>query len=1243
MKGDFSFVGVDADSRYTGVRHQQGRVLLDRDWNDAQEIEAHWRRQLAGDTFGHGVLGVPADSAAAFQVLTAIADATGVHLTLAAGRAWAGGVPVVLPAGGTLDASYVSPPLAPLVSIASIAPGIRDAVVLEVFEDTVNGFQDPSRLIEPALGGPDTTERVQAFATLKLLRLGINDDCGAVAGLVDDPARRGKLSVTPSPAIVITGDCPLEAGGGYTGLEHYLYRIEIAAPTPAGTARFKWSQFNGGLVGRGIFVAGAAGTGVVSITANDQAINTCGIADFYLEALRFEAALGVWVIAFTANADRTVDGVLTLTNIAGVWPAPAGGTAFFRLWNGVADIAPFATGAPVDFLDGLQLRFDAPLPDNSNYLQGDYWTWPVRASGAAFDPPIWPLAAPPAGIVRRRVALAEITWQASGSGHAASWDKGEIEDCRQIVRPLSRQKICCSYVVGDGKSSFGDFNSIELALRHLPAAGGEICLLPGLHTTNTVIQGRVNVTIRGCGARTRVLPREATLDQPIFSIIDSTRIEIEHIDFVTLGGTAIWIEGSKPGACDDIVIVRHRILACLHAVFARNASHLTIAHNRIRMFDRTEGRAAIDVGADDVLIERNDIALIPAERTPPVDPDDPEDPIDPVDPCVRLGLVYRLPLVFTRYVNLVWAIKLPIGLFLGLARPYRAQGGIQLRGGSERVRILENRVAGGAGHGITLGATVRSVAPAPAPAPAPTFEVRTGDARVRGRVLGPDGKPMPGVQITIRRQSDGSQRTATSATPDGDFLFGIASGVYEVSEGAFGFEIDKIDLRPFEREAILLLTVLLKASAPPPQTETGFLYDIAIEHNEVTAMGLCGIGVPLALSARRETSLDRAHSLLGWPVIGLLITGNRLQDNLRNPFDRELRALAQTRGLGGISLGLVDRLQITGNRIEGNGRSGADPVCGIFVQYGESVEISHNVVIDNGEAPGGNEVLQDGQRGGLVLAQVASFGLFARLRRGSDDGATCSAARILANHVEQPVGCALLARFFGPVMVNDNVLASQRSAVGGLDALAGTVLIMNLAGVQNAGLAVKFNTVAAGNADADTGVGMNAGAEALQPVGNLNRLGARIQPVLVNAVRAAALLPVGPLMFNDNQTRAGATHTAPLMQLLVGYDDVSFANNQCQTEQTGNLYANTLVMAASLRASGNRLREPRAETNLSLLTISNRANNTSFNQGDHCIVAQDTDPAPPATVQAGNQVLLPSARCARFNMITALLFKPLRA
>ncbi|MGZ5130367.1 MAG: DUF6519 domain-containing protein [Caldimonas sp.] len=1231
MKGDFSLLGFDPESQYTGVRHQQGRVLLDRDWNDAQEIEAWWRRAVAADAFGPGVLAVPSASSSAFQVLAAVADATGVHVTLDAGHAWAAGLPVSLAASATFDAEYLAPPLAPVVDPATIGAGIRDAVVLEVWEDTVSAFQDPA-LIEPALGGPDTTERVRAFTALKLLRLGANEDCSAVAALVDDPAARGHLSVTPSASIVIAGDCPLEAGGGYTGLEHYLYRIEIASPGAAGEPRFKWSRYNGGLVGRGIFVAGAVpATGTVTITANDQVINTCGLSTFYLEALTFDAAAGSWQVTFTAIASRSVDGVLALTGTSGVWPAPAGGTAFFRLWDGIADVVAFATGAPVPLVDGIELEFDAPAADGSNYRPGDYWTFPVRSTGASFDPPIWPANAPAAGITYRRVALAVLAWQADKT---ASWDLGQISDCRHIFRPLSQQKICCSYIVGDGRSSFGDFNSIELALRHLPAAGGEICLLPGLHTTNAVIANRVNVTIRGCGARTRVLPREKTLDQPIISVVDSVRVEIEHIDFVTLGGTAIWIEGTKPGACDDVVVAHHRILACTHAVFARNASNLVIAHNRIRMFDKAGGLAAIDVSADDTLIERNDIALVPAERTPPVDPDNPDDPVDPVDPCTRLQLVYTRPLVFTRFVNAFWAIKLPIKQILGMLKPYIALGGIQVRGGSERVRVLENHVVGGAGNGITLGAA--AVAPPPAPPP-PTFQMREGT--LVGRVIGPDGKPVAGVQITLTRASDGALRTFTSDAA-GRFTGGFGDGTYEVSEGAVGFDIDKIDAQALEGRNVVVLTIVLKPSVAAPEPDSGFLYDIAIERNRVEAMGLNGIGVPLPLTAVRMTSLARARALLGTPVIGLAIRDNRLLANLRNPFDAALRAVAATRGLGGISLGLADDLAITGNRIEGNGRSGADPVCGVFVQYGESVEIARNTIFDNGVAPtAANAVIGDGQRGGIVLGLVANFGLFAQLRRGAGDaGAAASAARVLANHVEQPVGCALYARAFGPLMVNDNVLASERSAVGGLDALAGTVMIANLAGVQSAGLAVQTNAAL----DVAAPVGAAGEAAVTQPVGTLS--GARLQAVQTAAViRVAPLLPVGATLFNDNQVRAGAAHTSPVTQLLIGYDDVGFATNQCHTDQADNVFANTFVVAATLRAIGNRLRERAATTNLSLLTIATRANDTSLNQGDHCIVAQDTDPNPPNTIQAGNQVMLPNQRCASFNMITALLFKPLAA
>ena len=102
----------------------------------------------------------------------------------------------------------------------------------------------------------------------------------------DNFAGKGKLTVTPDPAIVITGDCPVEAGGGYTGFEHYLYRVEIADPA-GGAARFKWSRFNGGLHGRGVFKAGGApGTGTVTISANDQMINHCGLTEVLSRSAR---------------------------------------------------------------------------------------------------------------------------------------------------------------------------------------------------------------------------------------------------------------------------------------------------------------------------------------------------------------------------------------------------------------------------------------------------------------------------------------------------------------------------------------------------------------------------------------------------------------------------------------------------------------------------------------------------------------------------------------------------------------------------------------------------------------------------------------------------------------------------------------------------------------------------------------------------------------------------------------------
>jgi hypothetical protein len=1207
MKGDFSRWSFDPAANFSGVLHQQGRVRTDVDDNDRAQIDAHWRKTAARDVIGDGLAAAPAAAPGGFRVVSAKVAAGAVTVRLEPGRLWADGLHLYLPAGAPVDlpATYLAPPLqTPQATVASIAAGVRDAVLLEVWEESISAFQEPLQLLEPALGGPDTTERSRVLAAVKLMRLGPNDDCSAVAGAADDFAAKGKLTVTPAPAIIIPGDCPVEAGGGYTGFEHYLYRIEIADPA-SGQALFKWSRFNGGLVGRGRFTAGAPGTGTVTITANDQAINHCDLDSFYLEALDRDPVFGAWRVVATADATRPQDGQLALTNLQGAWPAPATGTAFFRLWDGIARIADFPAGPnPVELADGIRLAFDAPAAGNVNYAPGDYWTFPVRAAGTPFDPALLPSNAPPQGIRHHRVALAEVTWNAALTATA---DQGEIEDCRHVFPPLARPRSCCNYSVGDGVTSHGDFDSIEAAIQALPPAGGQICLLPGLHQTNAVIRNRRDIRIHGCHRRTKVVPRRDGAADPIFRISQSVGIVLEAMDMVTLGGTGILIDAEKPGGTADVEIDDNRILACQSAIRAVNAEGLWIHHNRIRMLDKRGGGPAIELAADDSLVERNDIRLIPAPAMPPIEtPDDPR-PVDPNDPCARLELVYVNPRIFSLYVDRIWTLPLLVLPLLQLP-PYRAQGGIQLDGGCERVRLLENRIVGGAGNGVTLGGG-GTAAPPPQPAPKPVI-VLPREARVVGRVLGPDGQGVPGAQVTLTRQSNGQARTLV-ADANGQILAGLNPDKYTVDASAPGLVIDKADLRQLD-DAVFELRVVLKKEEPVPDpVPAGFLYEIAIERNRIEAMGRSGIGLPPLVPS---TSLAAAASPLGSPVIGLEVRGNRILGCLLNPFESALQAEAQQRGLGGISLGLCADVAISGNRIEGNGPTAANPACGIFVLYGENLEIAANEVFENGALPrdSANLVTAPGKRGGIVIELASGFNLLAGLAAGALLGGRQGrrpAARLHENVVVQPAGQALRLVAFGPVACTDNSLGSDVSGPAPLELLAGTVLIYDLAGTQQAGAGVQLGGT---NAAAPTSFARGPGA--LQ-------------------------LPGGGVLFADNQGRTGPASRSATCQLVVGLDDVGYQGNQSLSERSGNLFANVVVLGGTLRAVGNRLSERGPETLMSLYTLAARMNDTSLNQGDHCIIVVDQNPAM-AEVQVGNQVLDPGPLCARFAARATLAFKP---
>ncbi|QQZ39394.1 right-handed parallel beta-helix repeat-containing protein [Pseudomonas sp. SK3(2021)] len=1236
MQGDFSVLNFDphehdravnppADGvlrNLNGVLHQQGRVTTDADLSEGELLELGWHDQAGRDIIGAGVCAVPAAEPQGFRVESAALIDGAVRVMLRPGRAWADGILTRL-AGEPPDplapverlAAYFGPPLAdPLPTPQQIADGTRDAVILEVSEEALHGFQYPQRLIEPALGGPDTSERAFVNFRLRLLRLAAGEDCrSSLAKLRDDPSSKGRLSASLAPVQAIVGDCPVVGGGGYTGFEHCLYRIEIADVPPATPARFKWSQWNGGLAGRGRFDSTSDPDRVI-IDAGRTAIVNSGLTEFYLEALQYDALLGAWIVVYGTTATLNTDHDLELAAPASFGTLPATtDSVFLRLWNGIADITAFPDVAnPVELRDGIRLAFDAPTA--GNYRPGDYWTFKVRA-GEIANPQVLVDNAPPTGIVYHRVPLAEIDWTAQSDTELG----GSIEDCRKRFRPLTNQKICCTFLVGDGLSSFGDFNSLEEAAAHLPAAGGELCLLPGLHRANLRLEGRHNVKIHGCAWRTLVLPRTETRAQPILHFVDCIGIEVCDLDLLTYDGIAVRIDGSREGSCQNLRLHDNRMIARTNAVRASNAAELVIAGNRLHLLDTVDGRATISVLADDVLIERNTLLLLPFVDPTPDAPDEPDDDPtrDPADPCARPEILYLFPTLVQQYAFAAWTFLVAQ---LAPKQPYRALGGIHVRAGSERVRILENPIAGGAGNGITLGGDLdpADILPAPPtepprvsavdnPAAGPVTVNVTSNGQFLALVQDEQGQPLSDVDLYLEAEEIATDRS------DGQ---GMAS--VKVAPGAY-----RLDVSPHYRvlriteardEGVLVNTVTL--AARDRTTVRGFLHEITIEANDISMMGLSGIGfaprhgASLKGQTRAIPSNDPKAALLAYldaallnlaltpllratdPVRDLVILNNRLHHNLLNPFTEALLAEAQFIGRGGISLAIVESARVSGNHVYENGPRAADPACGVFVGYGDNLEITDNVLAANGATTADFEKNRNaGIRGGIYVRFAGA--ITTRLSTSSGRNA---ALRVHDNRIDQPAGRALSAFTFGPVSVANNHFNSEFSGLFGfLDTAVGGVLILNLGGIHRL-LARRFGAYLVFEPGASAGKGRFA-------------------------VVAEQALPGGETLFDDNYVRLGLVNRSITSQALLAIDDLGYASNTTAVYRSDPFFANAVLIADSLRATASRLREDVTRT-ISLLSMAVRMNMTALNQADHCIVAWPIAGANPLpTVDRPNQVL----------------------
>ncbi|MFO1302120.1 MAG: DUF6519 domain-containing protein [Burkholderiales bacterium] len=693
---DLSRWATDFRKRYDSVRMQQGRVLTDDDFNEAERLDDEDMRRTRVDVIG--ATGSPDAGFSIDPTSFGKSPAGFPRFRLNAGTLYLGGLRLELfsPEWFEQQKDWLGfTPGDPDAPPALAAGTTRaDLVWIEAWRQATSAVED-NELFEMALGGPDTTQRVRIMRRVKVRPGVAASDCNgawtaAVAAWAGsgtlaadmELATSAKLKVTFDPAGGTPDLCSPPVQGGYLGAENQAIRVQLVDPT-----HFTWGFDNASPLYR-----------VQVKTDTDPASPTAGLrivvemltepkdavhwprANQVIELLPWSAALPnkeklAELSGLMGRVTRSYDPVTRTFHIApeGVAQVPAafgtesltradaaefydGNPAHFylylRVWDRGDDLAsPIripTTPPPVKLGNtGLQVEFvGGPLRAN------DFWVIAARPQTPKLTVP-WLLdsGAPPHGVKRYRAPLALVEWTADGAGNVT----GKIlHDCRQPFLPLTRLRGCCTVTVGDGSTSFGQYTSIQAAIDSLPPTGGTVCVLAGTYNESVLIAKKANVRVHGCGKSTRVRAVSAAGGGgplPTFLVADSAVIDLDSMTLEAGPRSAVEIQNSR---------------------------HVTVADCVVQMRDRPTLWQSIYSRGDDILIARNLIEVLPRGGVPAAP-----------QPVPAIGQPGAPAGVATPAQPTVLAAA--------------TRGGIQIAGGSDRVKIVDNVIRGGIWNGITLG------------------------------------------------------------------------------------------------------------------------------------------------------------------------------------------------------------------------------------------------------------------------------------------------------------------------------------------------------------------------------------------------------------------------------------------------------------------------------------------------------------------------------------------------------------
>ena len=931
MAGDYTRFRFNPLNDASGLLQQQGRVMLDQDWNELVEIiDRRWRAETV-DIIGTGV--VPMQTPHGFEIKVVGSN----DLSIGQGRIYVDGLlaenhgtvpqfdPVLKETPGTQPLAFASQPYIPKAwpfggtNPFAIPTGAGPHLVyLDVWKREVTYLQ-AGDLVDKAVG-LDTTTRLQTAWQVKVLpNIPAGSTCGSSLSDWDKITARsaGQLTTAAAGVPKSTDPCTIPPNTGYRGSENRTYRVEVHTPGGFGTAQFKWSRNNASVASQVTAINATADVLTVVRTKRDS-------------VLRFST--GAWIevtddfhelggVPGEMHQIAAVDDVkLTLTLKtplnAGQFDLvnPASRNTRVILWdesgtvrdinnNIVVDVdqngglIPINQNTTVVLEDGIQVTFslDPLVAINPQFQLGDYWIFTARVVDASVE---ILTQKPPRDVHHSYCRLAVVNFP------------NPPQDCRSFWPPSFGDDCECAACVNAADHNSNKF-TIQNAIDQVKGkGGGKVCLGPGLYVIGQTlnIAGAAALELVGHGGTVLVAP-QGNVNAQVPAILVESSIDVTLSDF-----TLVMAPGAQVAMASQIVTIS------TPGVMIQNSGWVTVERCSFLSFGNLfADNPAIGLGgfAIQTSVRNNVVAFWTqdAQNNPVIGP--------------GTGVGHR-PTVGDK-PN---ALLMTLDLYVEDNFMQCGASGINLDALSYhawQVSIARNFI---------------------------------GPAAVTGIAVAGMGVPAPSSRIEIT----GNEVVVSSATTGGGFTPGTTTFGTGIVCGVGAARISDNDILPFgpaSADGILLAPPLLAAT----------LDGIQILGNRITGVG----GIGIQINATLGSAMIKQNTIQNAGAGGILMTAFNAQtsaqhlsianNQLLGLVPDTTNALVGTlQAAVGIGLNFVAALEIEGNLIRDLGLGNADqiPRIGIALLACETARVAGNQIINLG--PVGPTFLPTAPAGAIVVS-----------------------------------------------------------------------------------------------------------------------------------------------------------------------------------------------------------------------------------------------------------------------------------